>query len=122
MHLISYSLLMKSATKLFKSVADETRLRILLLLTEHDELCVCDLMAALDLPQSTVSRHLAYLKNAGWLDDRRSGVWMRYSLASNRSPVQADILSTICVNLTSLPDHSLDQQRLATNFQEKNCS
>ena len=113
---------MKSTAKLFKSVADETRLRILMLLAEHDELCVCDLMAALELPQSTVSRHLAYLKNAGWLDDRRAGVWMRYSLSGNLSFIQADVLNTIRGNLTHLPDHSADLQRLATNLQEKTCA
>nr|HXK57067.1 metalloregulator ArsR/SmtB family transcription factor [Gammaproteobacteria bacterium] len=56
---------MKVIARLFKALSDETRLRILCLLLEG-ELCVCDIMAVLQLPQSTVSRHLAYLKNAGW--------------------------------------------------------
>ncbi|HEX9779019.1 MAG TPA: metalloregulator ArsR/SmtB family transcription factor, partial [Geopsychrobacteraceae bacterium] len=60
---------MKTTTRLFKALSDETRLRILALL-QAGELCVCDLMAILDLPQSTVSRHLAYLRNAGLVDDR----------------------------------------------------
>jgi len=64
-----------------QSLSDETRLRILALLTAG-ELCVCDLMAVLDLPQSTVSRHLAYLRNAGLVEDRRQGVWMFYRLAT----------------------------------------
>ena len=63
---------MKQAAKIFKALSDETRLRILALLSQR-ELCVCDLMAVLDLPQSTVSRHLAYLRNAGWVEDRRQG-------------------------------------------------
>ena len=110
---------MKSTAKLFKSVADETRLRILMLLAEHNELCVCDLMVSLELPQSTVSRHLAYLKNSGWLDDRRAGIWMRYSLAGTLSAVQADILRIIRSNLGSLPDHVEDQQRMMSNLKEK---
>ena len=113
---------MKSTAKLFKSVADETRLRILMLLAEHDELCVCDLMAALELPQSTVSRHLAYLKNAGWLDDRRSGVWMRYSLSGNLSSIQADILKATRNTLGPRTEHIADQQRLLGNMQGKACS
>lgn len=71
---------MKATAKLFKALSDETRLRILALLTAG-ELCVCDLMAVLELPQSTVSRHLAYLRNNGLVEDRRQGVWMYYRLA-----------------------------------------
>ena len=71
---------MQKLSELFKSLADETRIRLLLLLQGGNEYCVCDLMHALDMPQSTVSRHLAYLKRNGWLQDRRGGVWMYYSL------------------------------------------
>lgn len=70
---------MKQTAQLFKALSDETRLRILALLTAG-ELCVCDLMAVLELPQSTVSRHLAYLRNASLVEDRRQGVWMYYRL------------------------------------------
>ena len=71
---------MKKTAQLFKALSDETRLRILGLLS-GGELCVCDLMAVLELPQSTVSRHLAYLRNTGLVEDRRQGVWMNYRLA-----------------------------------------
>ena len=70
---------MKKTTQIFKALSDETRLSILALL-QQGELCVCDLMAVLELPQSTVSRHLAYLKNAGLVEDRRQGRWMFYRL------------------------------------------
>jgi ArsR family transcriptional regulator len=69
---------MKNPVQVFKSLGDETRLRIMALLIGGQELCVCDIMAALNLPQSTVSRHLSYLRNAGLVDDRRQGVWMYY--------------------------------------------
>lgn len=70
---------MKNLAHIFKALSDETRLRILALLSAG-ELCVCDLMAALELPQSTVSRHLAYLRHAGLVDDERRGIWMFYRL------------------------------------------
>jgi ArsR family transcriptional regulator len=73
---------MKNEAGIFKALADETRLRILLLLLDG-ELCVCEIIAALELPQSTVSRHLAYLKRTGWVSDRKQGVWMYYSLNEN---------------------------------------
>jgi len=71
---------MKQSVQLFKALADETRLRILALLLAEGELCVCDLIAALKLPQSTVSRHLAMLRKTGWVNDRRCGLWIYYSI------------------------------------------
>jgi ArsR family transcriptional regulator, arsenate/arsenite/antimonite-responsive transcriptional repressor len=65
--------------RMFKAFADETRLRILHLLS-RGELCVCDLHDTMRLPQSKVSRHLAYLKRAGLVQDRREGLWKYYSL------------------------------------------
>ena len=63
----------------FKALGDETRLKMIGLLS-HGELCVCDFMEVLELPQSTASRHLAYLKNCQWVTGRRSGKWMYYKL------------------------------------------
>lgn len=71
---------MHEIVPIFKALADETRLRILAILLEQGELCVCEIIAALGLPQSTISRHLAYLKKTGWVVDRRSGLWSHYSL------------------------------------------
>jgi len=63
----------------FKACADATRLRILFLLTER-ELCVCELVAVLDMPQGKISRHLAIMKQADLLTDRRDGIWVYYAL------------------------------------------
>jgi ArsR family transcriptional regulator len=64
----------------FKALADDTRLKSLLLIAEQQELCVCELMAALDESQPKISRHLAQLRKANILQDRRSGQWVFYSL------------------------------------------
>ncbi len=56
--------------QMFKALGDETRLRILGLL-RYGELCVCDIVEVLELPQSTASRHLAYLKNSKWVTGTR---------------------------------------------------
>jgi ArsR family transcriptional regulator len=66
-------------TRLFRALGDETRLRIVALLS-HGELCVCHLEAALDLNQSTASRHLGILRSAGIVDSRREGTWVYYSI------------------------------------------
>lgn len=79
---------MENLALMFQSLDDPTRLRLLALLLESDDLCVCDLVAVLQLPQSTVSRQLSILKNAGWLKDRRVGVWNHYSINRRLAPVQ----------------------------------
>lgn len=71
---------MVSPLEFFKSVADDTRLRCLLLLTEEKELRVSEITDALGESQSKVSRHLAHLRGNGLLQDRRQGQWVYYRL------------------------------------------
>jgi DNA-binding transcriptional ArsR family regulator len=66
--------------KVFKALADEIRLRILSLLANR-EMCVCEVMVALDLTQPTASHHLGILENAGLVKDRKEGKWVFYSLS-----------------------------------------
>jgi ArsR family transcriptional regulator len=70
---------MDELISIFKALSDETRLRIVKLL-EHGELCVCHLVAAVDMSQPKVSFHLKVLKEAGLVKDRREGKWMHYRL------------------------------------------
>ncbi len=63
-----------------KALADETRARMALLIAREGELCVCELMHALNDSQPKVSRHLAQLRNSGLLLDRRQGQWVYYRL------------------------------------------
>ncbi len=64
--------------EIFRACADATRLRLLVLLSER-ELCVCDLVV-LEMPQGKISRHLAELRRAGLVSDRRVGTWIHSSL------------------------------------------
>jgi ArsR family transcriptional regulator, arsenate/arsenite/antimonite-responsive transcriptional repressor len=66
--------------EIFKSLADETRARAILLICDQGELCVCELMCALDDSQPKISRHLAQLRRTGLLLDRRQGQWVYYRL------------------------------------------
>lgn len=72
---------MKQEARLFKSLADETRLQILWLLMIQEELCVCDIMGVMGVTQSKASRHLRYLYNLGLVTDRRDGLWINYRIA-----------------------------------------
>ena len=65
---------------LFSLLADPTRLRCVVLLQREGELCVCELVRALDLSQPKVSRHLAVLREGGVVEDRRAGQWVHYRL------------------------------------------
>jgi ArsR family transcriptional regulator, arsenate/arsenite/antimonite-responsive transcriptional repressor len=75
----------RPVSRLFKALADETRLRIVALLS-HGELCVCHLHEALGISQPNVSRHLAVLRAAGIVEDRREGKWIHYRLLRQQDP------------------------------------
>jgi ArsR family transcriptional regulator, arsenate/arsenite/antimonite-responsive transcriptional repressor len=96
--------------RLFRALSDRTRLRILNLLTTG-ELCVCDLVSVLDVPQPTASRHLAYLRKVGFVTVRKEGVWCYYCLA----PAESDLEQALrdCIECCAdLPRLGKDLQRL----------
>lgn len=104
---------------IYKALSDETRLRLLHLLS-YGELCVCDLTAVLGMPQSTVSRHLAYLKNAGLVRDRRETVWMYYSLTEPRGRVHASQIECLRNCFREVPLLREDRKRLRALMKDKN--
>ena len=103
---------MKTTAQLFKALGDETRLRIMALLAGAQELCVCDIMAALELPQSTVSRHLSYLRNTGLVDDRRQGVWMYYKINREKIEHAPDLFELLKAMLSGAGQTVEDKHRL----------
>jgi len=88
---------MKAATvdQRFRAFSDRTRLRILHLLQEQGEVCVGDLVAVVKAPQTTVSRHLAYLRRAGLVRVRKDGLWKHYSLAPADSRFHRGLLACL---------------------------
>ncbi|MGA6134916.1 metalloregulator ArsR/SmtB family transcription factor [Acinetobacter dispersus] len=92
------------AVEFFKCLSDETRLNIVMLVTEHQELCVCDLTEKLQLSQPKISRHLALLRTSGLLLDRRQGQWVYYRIADQLPTWCSDILNVLnAQNLTVFP-------------------
>ena len=73
--------LINANTRLLKALANETRLRMLILLSKR-EMCVCELTVALDLTQPTASHHLNILENMGLIKDRKTGKWVFYSVSN----------------------------------------
>ncbi len=72
---------MENITKIYKALSDPNRLRILKIL-EHGEKCVCKIPDMLGLANSTVSKHLSILRDAGLIQGRKEGKWVHYSLVT----------------------------------------
>ena len=85
---------LEASVELFKAFADPVRLRLLNLLAEG-EVCVCHLHEALDLPQSTVSRHLAYLRKRGLVVGRKEGLWVHYRLARPAGALHRHLIGSL---------------------------
>jgi ArsR family transcriptional regulator len=81
-------------SRLFRALGDETRLRIVALLS-HGELCVCHLETALDLNQPNASRQLGILKSAGIVDSRREGTWVYYAITKQEHATVAKALEVL---------------------------
>ena len=104
---------MITPTELFKSLADETRVRATLLIADQGELCVCELMCALDESQPKISRHLAQLRSNGLLLDRRQGQWVYYRLNPDFPAWVHDILQvTSRANAGWLKDNAARLQNM----------
>lgn len=93
---------------LFRGFADPTRVRVLNLLAAG-ELCVCDIVGILDLPQSTVSRHLGYLRRSGLVEVDRGAKFDHYRLAAAGNPVHRSLIA--CVRGAFRGIGSLDAER-----------
>ncbi|MEW6109509.1 MAG: metalloregulator ArsR/SmtB family transcription factor [Nitrospirota bacterium] len=98
--------------KLSKAISDETRVRILKLL-ENRELCVCQLMAILEMGQSTVSKHLGILKNAGLVEVRKDWTWSFYRLSQKiKNGYNFDFIKLINNSLSDDPLIRSDRKKL----------
>jgi ArsR family transcriptional regulator len=99
----------------FKALADKTRLRILALLGVN-EVCVCHIHDTLELPQPTVSRHLAYLRRVGLVDVRRDGVWMHYQVARSLDPVVQRVVNAAVDAVSQVPTTHQDRKQFQRAF------
>ena len=102
---------MRSLIKATKALSDETRLRILNLLLER-ECCVCEVMQALDISQSSASRNLGALYDAGFLKLRKQGLWSFYSL-------DTDGMEEYCLRLIDTVRKTLEGNKIAEADRER---
>ncbi|SJM72057.1 ArsR/SmtB family transcription factor [Psychrobacter piechaudii] len=79
----------------FKALSDPTRLKLIIEISAHDCICVCDLIEKLEQPQPTISRHLSHLRKAGLVTSERKGTWMWYAIAPDLPQWCAETISHI---------------------------
>ena len=104
-----------SLGNLFKSLSEPVRLRIMSLLLEQGELCVCELVDSLELSQSVVSRHLAYLRNNQLVSAKRGGAWMYYKI-NPQTPIDMTALFRFLHQCSGEnKEMQTDQKRLKQN-------
>ena len=88
----------------FNALANDIRLRCLMLMQLEGELCVCELIHALNLSQPMISRHLALLRDSGLVSDRRAGKWVYYSINADLAEWGKTVLQTMALaNCEQLP-------------------
>lgn len=102
-----------NAPTLYAQLAHETRLRCLLLLLAHEQLCVCELTHALGLAQPHVSRHLASLREAALVQDRRAGLWIHYRINPALPAWVQEVLSVTAAGLARQAPFADDAAALA---------
>jgi len=100
--------MIKDMEQFFRALSDGTRLRLLNLMSGQ-EVCVCYFIEILGLPQSTISRHLAYMRRAGLVQSRREGKWMHYRLAVPRQAFLQAVLHDVLKSFQS--DKEMERER-----------
>ena len=101
-------------TTIFQALSDETRLRALALMHHAGELCVCELVHALELSQPKISRHMAAMRDAGIVDSRRHAQWVFYFIAPSLPAWQSQIIDAAVAGLAGEAASAGDRKRLAT--------
>jgi len=105
---------------MLKAFADETRMRILHLLT-RGKLCVCDIHDTLKLPQSKVSRHLSSLRKAGLVEVRRAGLWKHYKLSAPKGKFHQGLIGCLKSCFEEAPILKRDKAVLEKRRQSSQC-
>ncbi len=95
---------MKEFIKVMKALSDPNRVKLLKMLQER-VMCVCEIQAALEIAQPTVSKHLKILEDAGLVGRAKDGLWVNYSLSNgSRSPYAASLLGNLRHWLNDAPE------------------
>ena len=113
--------IMKQLIKVMKGLSDPSRVKIVKML-QHRVMCVCEIQAALELAQPTVSKHLKVLEDAGLVSYRKDGLWVNYYLVDGKSsPYAATLLGNLKHWLDEEPEIETLVEKLPMIRREEVC-
>lgn len=101
---------LKQTIKIAKALADENRIRILCLLKNKKDLCVCEITEIIGLAQPTISSHLKLLENAGLIQSYKNGLWVNYNIAGSLDPFSAEFIEVLYKNLKNDKQIKIDKE------------
>ncbi|SNY90320.1 ArsR family transcriptional regulator [Cohaesibacter sp. ES.047] len=107
-------MIMDKITNIFGALSDPIRLRILALIAHETELCVCELVEALEMSQPKISRHCRALNEANLVDSRREAQWVLYSIANDIPDWAKQSISAAIEGVKQDPQYAVDCERLKT--------
>lgn len=103
---------MEYPSAIFTALSDPIRLRSLAVMAKAGEVCVCELTHALQAAQPKISKHLAALRDAGLVTDRRDAQWVLYSIATDVPGWVGDAVTAAVAAVSASPIHVEDLARL----------
>jgi len=106
---------------LINALADDTRLRLTYLIFRHGEICVCDLVSALDTAQPKVSKHLGNLRSKEVIKGRREGQWIHYRINPEIPHWAGSIIEALMLGCESRSPYQEDERRLGENRNTLSC-
>ena len=100
----------KQTTKIIKALADENRIRILCLLKNKKDLCVCEITDIIGLAQPTISSHLKLLENADLIESFKDGLWVNYNISSSLDSFSSEFIEVLYKNLKNDMQIKIDEE------------
>ena len=101
---------LKQTTKIIKALADENRIRILCLLKNKKDLCVCEITEIIGLAQPTISSHLKLLENAGLIESFKDGLWVNYNISNSLDSFSSEFIEMLYKNLKNDKQIKIDEE------------
>ena len=101
---------LKQTTKIAKALADENRIRILCLLKNKKDLCVCEITDIIGLAQPTISSHLKLLENADLIESFKDGLWVNYNISSSLDSFSSEFIEDLYKNLKNDTQIKIDEE------------
>ena len=101
---------LKQTTKIAKALADENRIRILCLLKNKKDLCVCEITGIIGLAQPTISSHLKLLENADLIESFKDRLWVNYNISSSLDSFSSEFIEDLYKNLKNDTQIKIDEE------------